>query len=63
MELCLKYYLEYVYHQIKMLLIKFVCKKFERERKVIIATAYPWEVGGSRLHKTSIKIKNHPAIQ
>ncbi len=45
MELCLKYYFEYVYRQIKMLLIEIIYKKFERERKVIIANAYPgWAI-------------------
>ena len=40
MELCLKYYFEYVYRQIKMLLIEIIYKKFERERKVTTANAY-----------------------
>jgi hypothetical protein len=45
MELCLKYYFEYVYRQIKMLLIEIIYKKFERERKVITAHAYPgWAI-------------------
>jgi hypothetical protein len=45
MELCLKYYFEYVYRQIKMLLIEIIYKKFERERKVTTANAYPgWAI-------------------